>query len=233
MSEPAPGHSRYAALVGLLDATYGATTSLVSGLAEEDFARPTRTAAWTVRELLFHQLLDAQRALIVFATPDDGPADRDAVTYWTTFNPSRGDEVDASGHARFVKVAASAYAASSDLVQHWTSTANAAVRAGRAHVGQGFVATQGHVLEVRNFVHTLVVEAVVHHLDLTLEVPSPGFRTEGYDAVRAVLTGLLGAELPTQWTETEAVLKGTGRVHLTDVDRRRLGELARRIPLLG
>jgi hypothetical protein len=50
---------------------------------------------------------------------------------------------------------------------------------------------------------------------------------------RAVLDGLLGAELQSEWDDVEYVLKGTGRVALTSADRDHLGDLALKIPLLG
>ena len=81
------------------------------------------------------------------------------------------------------------------LVAQWTETSRAAVRAARQHGPAGTVATQGHVLAPGDFVHTLAVEGVVHHLDLTLKVPSPGLSDAAYELVVEVLTGLLGAEL--------------------------------------
>jgi hypothetical protein len=51
--------------------------------------------------------------------------------------------------------------------------------------------------------------------------------------VLEVLTGLLGAELPTAWSPAEAVLKGTGRSPLTEAERTELGTGAERFPLFG
>jgi Mycothiol maleylpyruvate isomerase N-terminal domain len=73
----------YASLVRLLDEVYQATTQVVSGLGDDAFRRPTRTDLWNVKELLFHQMCDAQRALIVFTTSADGPADTTAASYWS------------------------------------------------------------------------------------------------------------------------------------------------------
>ena len=81
--------------------------------------------------------------------------------------------------------------------------------------------------------HTLVVEGVVHHLDLTLEVPSPGLPDEAYTLVTEVLTGLVGAALPPGWSSEDAVLKGTGRLGLTPHDQAELGAGAERFPLFG
>ena len=56
-------------------------------------------------------LLDAQRALVTFATPASGEADVDFISYWTPFRP--GAEGYAA-HTRFVRRMASSYR--SDLV---------------------------------------------------------------------------------------------------------------------
>lgn len=209
---------------------YTLVVATVSGRPDADFGRPTRAAGWTVRDLLFHLLLDAQRALRTFATPAADPPDVDATSYWTAFRP--GDP-DAADHARFVRVAASAYAAPAELVWHYRETAEAAIRAAAAADPAGRVATQGHVLSVPDFVDTLVVEATVHQLDLTRELTAPAPSAQALARVRRVLTGLLGAELPAAWSDTEAALKGTGRQPLDDADRTALGADAARLPLFG
>lgn len=220
----------YAGRVDLLDAVYRAVTAVVDGLDEEGFTRRTGAAAWDVRALLFHQLCDAQRALIVLTTDDPGPADTDAVTYWSAWSPGTPE---ADAHARYATRAALAYGSPSGLVRQWADTSGAAVRAAKSHAAPGLVSTQGHVLEVGDFVHTLVVEAVVHHLDLTVELPSAPLPAEAYAAVVDVLTGLLGAPLPPAWREVEAIRKGTGREPLDDADRAALAARAARFPLFG
>ncbi len=219
-----------ASTVDLLEAVYAATTTVVRGLDDVGYERPTRSAAWTVKELLFHQLCDAQRALIVLTTTADGPPDTDAVSYWSAWSPG-GPGPDA--HARYAARAAAAYGHPSSLVAQWTETSRAAVRAARAHDPAALVATQGDVLTAADLTHTLAVEAVVHHLDLTLHLPSPGVPDAAYGLVLEVLTGLLGRDLPPAWGLAEAVLKGTGREPLAAADRAVLGADADRFPLFG
>src|SRR5206468_12061978 len=72
---------------------------------------PSRCQGWSRGDLLFHMLLDAQRALVAFATPAPGEPDVDFVSYWAPFRP--GAEGYAA-HARFVRRVASSY--QSDLV---------------------------------------------------------------------------------------------------------------------
>lgn len=152
------------------------------------------------------------------------------MTYWSAWSPG---SPGADAHARYATRAAAAYGGPSGLVRQWDDTASAAVRAARNHARKGFVTTQGHVLEVGDYLHTLVVEAVVHHLDLTVEVPSPPLPPAAYAAVTDVLTGLLGGPLPDAWGAQEAIRKGTGREALTAADRLALGDRAGRFPLFG
>ncbi|MEP6650998.1 MAG: hypothetical protein ABJA74_13995 [Lapillicoccus sp.] len=77
------------------------------------------------------------------------------------------------------------------------------------------------------------MEGVVHHLDLTLEIPSLGLPEDAYELVLEVLVGLLASRLPAAWSRSEAVLKGTGREPLTEADRAALGSAAARFPLFG
>jgi hypothetical protein len=161
-----------------------------------------------VVDLLFHVLADAQRALVTFASPAEGPADVDYVTYWSAFKPG-GD--DSSRHAWWVRRSASAFTEPSGVVRLWTDTAPAAVRAAEVADPASFVGTQGHVLAVPDFISTLVVEAAVHYLDLVADLPdAPPPAPEALDVAAATLDGLLGAPRPSGWDLPTYVLKGPG-----------------------
>lgn len=214
----------------LLQSVYALISDAVCDPASGQLDQGTRTSAWTVRELLFHLLLDAQRALVAFATPASGPADVDNVTYWRPYRPANGD--GGRAHAEFVTRAAAAYSKSRVLVDQWTETSSAAAWAGRRELVE-IVSTQGHRLRSADFIDTLIVEATIHYLDLTLNLEAPSVPAEALERVRNVLDGLLGTLLPMEWDDVEYVLKGTGRVALTPVDRDYLGDLALKIPLLG
>lgn len=225
----------HAAVLDALETGYRMVTDVVSGLGEADLMRPTGCAGWAVTDVLFHQLLDAQRALVAFATPVTEPADRDDVTYWAEFTPRPGEagagaRAAAAAHARFVRLAASAYLPGT-LARVWSETSAAVCRAARACQAPG-VATQGHVLRPADFTATLAVETAVHYLDLTADLPSaPPPDPASLALARRVLEGLLGSPLPAGWDDVSAAVKGTGRVPLTDEDRSLLGPLAGRVPL--
>ncbi|VXC59319.1 maleylpyruvate isomerase N-terminal domain-containing protein [Nocardioides sp. AX2bis] len=213
--------------VDLLADAYAGTSRAVAALAPEDWERPTRAAAWPVRALLHHQLVDAQRALVALACTTDAAPDVDRTTYWADFLPD-GD----AGAGLSARVAA-AYDDPADLRAQWTATATAVVRASGAADPTTRVETQGHVITVDDLVSTLVVEATVHHLDLVLDLDDPGPSAACLAHTRAVLERILGDPLPASWDDGTAVLRSTGREALDDADRAALGVRAGRLPLLG
>jgi Mycothiol maleylpyruvate isomerase N-terminal domain len=235
------GSLNRAATIDALAEAYGNVTVTALGLSEAELMLPSRCAGWAVGDVLFHELLDARRALRTFATPVTGLVDVDDVSYWKAFAPPRKDgglEVAgeaaeaAAAHAKYVRVAASAYPAGA-LVRDWRETAGAACRAARACL-HDLVATQGHVLRTADFVATLVVEAAIHLLDMTVELASaPAPSPASLGLVRRVLDGLAGHAVPIAWDDTTYALKGTGRAPLTDEERRALGPAADHFPLFG
>src|SRR5689334_19938764 len=68
-------------------ASYQAVTDDVGKLREDELARPSRCQGWSRADLLFHLLLDAQRALVTFATSAAGEPDVDFLSYWVPFRP--------------------------------------------------------------------------------------------------------------------------------------------------
>jgi len=217
------------AAIGALITAYESLTAVAAGLTADDLLRPTRCAGWAVADVLCHQLQDARRALRVFASPAGAPPDVDDITYWKAWSPGLPGYAE---HARHVRIAAAAYG-DGELVWDWTETAGAACRAARACPHER-VATQGHVLRTADFAATLAVEAAVHYLDLTADLPSaPPPGPEPLALVRRVLDGLSGQPGPDGWDGTEYALKGTGRAMLTAADRAQLGAAADRYPLFG
>jgi hypothetical protein len=214
-----------------LSAAYAGISAVVTPLGDAELLRSTRCRGWTVADLLLHLVSDAQRALVALASPVDEPPDVDYVSYWAPFRPG-GD--GGSVHTWWVRRSAAAFAAPSSIVRLWTDTGPAAVRAGLAADPIATVTTQGHVLQVDDLLATLTTEAAVHHLDLTLELPAAPAPDPAALAIAArTLDGLLAGPRPATWSLADYLLKGTGRVALDDADRRVLGPLADRFPLLG
>jgi uncharacterized protein (TIGR03083 family) len=223
---------------------YRAITTTVSTLAESDYHRATRCEGWSVRDLLFHTLLDPHRALVAFASPTDDVPTTDFVEYWRPYRP--GTE-GAARHAEYVRRAAAAYPQASILAEEWAETSEAALRAAAAgalaDINRGTqasrpdpprVLTQGLVIGVPDLLATLAVEAALHHLDLTLELgDAPPTPPGALAIVRQTLDGVLGVPLPAVWDDRTYALKGTGRLALDASDRSAIGPLQDRFPLLG
>ncbi|PWU57451.1 hypothetical protein DLE60_24460, partial [Micromonospora globispora] len=131
---------------------------------------------------------------------------------------------------------AAAFDRPSGVVQIWSDTAPAAARAAAAADPDGFVTTQGHVLRVPDLLATLTTEAVIHYLDLVVELPdAPPPAALPTRVAVATMDGLLSddAVRPAGWDDREYLLKAAGRVPLTDRDRLELGEAAGWFPLIG
>lgn len=216
-----------------LDAAYRGVTAVADDHGGADLMMlPSRCQGWTAADVLFHQLLDARRALRTFASPATDPPDVDDITYWRAYGPGTPGSPEALEHARYVRIGASAYPPGT-LAWEWRETAAAACRAARA-CPYPAVTTQGHVLSTADFIATLAVEAAVHYLDLTVGVPSAGpADPAALGLVRRVLDGLLGSPMPGSWDDRTYALKGTGRVPVTDAERSAIGALADRLPLFG
>jgi hypothetical protein len=218
-----------------LEAIYGQLTVVADALTEASALRPSRCAGWAVTDVLYHQLADARRALVTFATPADREADTDSVSYWRPFAPAADDPAgsrERARYARHVRIVASAYPVDS-LASAWRETAAAALRAARA-CPHNVVATQGHALRTEDFISTLVFEAAVHYLDITVAFPAaePADPT-ALALVRQVLEGLAGSPLPADWDDAACALKGTGRLPVSAADTALLGPLAGQLPLIA
>ncbi|MGW9197872.1 maleylpyruvate isomerase N-terminal domain-containing protein [Micromonospora chersina] len=214
---------------------YDGITAVVTPLDDAGLQRPTRCRGWLVADLLFHVLCDAQRALVALASPAPGPADVDDVSYWRAFTPG-GDDDASVKHAWWARRSAAAFDRPGGVVRIWSDTAPAAARAAAAADPDGYVTTQGHVLRVPDLLATLTTEAVIHHLDLVVDLTDAPLPAAAPTRVAvATVDGLLSddAVRPTGWDDRDYLLKATGRVPLTDRDRLELGEAAGWFPLLG
>src|SRR3954447_9726913 len=216
--------------VSLLSRAYRDLSAVLSSLTVEEGFEPTGCAGWTPVDLGFHLLSDARRALVALSTPADGPADTDAVSYWTAWQPPPPGDDDTLWATR---IAASVQGGLPTVAARYAETTAAVlVAAGRVR-GADLVRTQGRVLPVEDLLSTLVVEAAVHHLDLVRNLDRPGPGAGPLAEVRRVLEGLFGGPLPERWDDVTAALRGTGRQRLTPADRLELGPGVSRFPLFG
>lgn len=191
---------------------------------------PTGCAGWSVRDLVFHMRGDAQRALVALASPAPTEPDTDAVSYWTHWRP--GTDI-AQTSLRMTRISASVYSGLRPILDSYAETTEAVVYAATRTDPAMHVRTQGHVMTTADLVHTLAVEAAVHHLDLVVALGGPLPSAGPLRLVREVLDGLLGDPLPVHWDDVTYARAGTGRVAIPEEDRTALGALAGRFPLFG
>ncbi|MFF8644344.1 maleylpyruvate isomerase N-terminal domain-containing protein [Streptomyces sp. NPDC015345] len=215
-----------------LKSAYEAFAHVVASLGEEESWLPTGCVGWAVRDLVFHCLGDAQRGLVALHTPADGPADRDAITYWATWQSGTARAASEQRHAR---VAASMFPEFGQLRELYLATTAAVVIAAERSDTRQLISTQGHVLAADDLMATLAVEATIHHLDLVAHLPATAPRpgAAGLACVRGTIDGLLGRPAPENWSDEHYALVATGRLPLTAAERHWFGADADRFPLFG
>lgn len=202
----------------------------MADLSDEDFARPSGCAGWLVRDLVCHLVIDAQDVLITLVTPAGTEPTRDAVTYWALSQtpPTGDDPLD----ALIVRLAA-AYGEPWLLKFHLDDVGSAAGRAARLADPGLRVSTQDEVLTAGDYLSAYVLEWALHHLDLVAHLPDAvGPSVEVLAGARELLERIAGAAFPSSFSDTDALLVGTGRRAPTGVEKAQLGSLDTKLPLV-
>ncbi|MFI0982058.1 maleylpyruvate isomerase N-terminal domain-containing protein [Streptomyces sp. NPDC021093] len=214
----------------LFSHSWSALRAAVAGLSDKDFAQPSGCSGWLVRDLVCHLVIDAQDVLITLATPAGTEPTRDSVTYWEVAEalPTGDDPLD----ALTVRLAA-AYEEPWLLKFHLDDVGSAAGRAAGLADPALRVGTRDVVLTAGDFLGAYVLEWTLHHLDLVAHLrgvaPPPA---EGLARTRDMLERIAGAAFPASFSDTDALLIGTGRRAPTGAEAAELGELAARIPIV-
>ncbi|MFC3997591.1 maleylpyruvate isomerase N-terminal domain-containing protein [Nocardiopsis sediminis] len=211
---------------------WSALRAAVADLADTDFQRPSGCTGWLVRDLVCHLVIDAQDVLITLATPAPAGAGPtvDAATYWKAGDqpPTGEDPLD----ALTVRLAA-AYQDPGLLTFHLDDVGSAAGRAAVLADPGALVITQDEVLTVGDYLTAYVLEWTLHHLDLIAYLTgAAGPPAETLARSRALLETIAGAAFPASFTDTDALLVGTGRRAPTTAEQAGLGALAARLPLI-
>jgi hypothetical protein len=212
-------------------AEYTLLDELAASLTDEQLLAASRCRGWAVCDVLCHLDFGNQEILVGFASPTDRHADTDLAVYWRACcAPGEPD----LGHARFTRLVASAYARPAGVVRHLHLTTGAVLRLARAADADRRLEFQGHVVTMEVFLALWAVEAAVHHLDVTVELPdAPPPAPASLRVTRGTLDALLGEPVPLGWDDPTYALKGGGRLALTGEERSALGPLAERFPLFG
>jgi len=204
----------------------------VLDLRDADFARPTRCTAWNVKELLAHIYRDVDRINTALASPAPAEATHDSVTYWRSYDPV-DDGKDIADRA---KELAGRYRTGSELARAFDQMWRRAIDGAKGADRDRLVVTWGPVLTLEEFLTTRVFETTVHRMDLQDAFGQKGWGTDRAAAfVDETLEALLGQEPPSdlEWDVVDFIETGTGRRPLTDQERKILGPLAERFPLMG
>jgi hypothetical protein len=214
--------------VDLFVRSWAALRAAVTGLPDEDFARPSGCTGWLVRDLVCHLIIDAQDVLITLVTPAETEPTVDAVTYWNVVEPPTGeDPLDA-----LIPRLAAAYEEPRLLKFHLDDVGSAAGRAAGLADPAARVGTRDEVLTAGEYLSAYVLEWTLHHLDLIVHLPAvPGPPAEGLARSRAMLERIAGTPFPASFTDQDALLVGTGRRAPADAEKAALGDLVEALPL--
>ncbi|KAB8194676.1 maleylpyruvate isomerase [Nonomuraea phyllanthi] len=213
----------------LFSRSWTALRAAVAELPDEDFERPSGCAGWLVRDLACHLVIDAQDVLITLVTPAATEPTRDAATYWEVADtpPTGDDPLD----ALIVRLAA-AYVEPRLLKFHLDDVGSAAGRAAELADPNLRVGTRDQVLTAGDYLSAYVLEWTLHHLDLVADLPdAAGPPAEGLAASRELLERIAGAPFPASFSDTDALLVGTGRRAPTEAERAELARSAAKVPL--
>ncbi|NKY28668.1 maleylpyruvate isomerase N-terminal domain-containing protein [Nocardia gamkensis] len=210
--------------------SWTALRTAVADLSDADFAQPSGCTGWLVRDLVCHLIIDAQDILITLVTPAEAEPTRDAVTYWEVADtaPTGDDPLD----ALIVRLAA-AYREPRLLKIHFEDVGAAAGRAARLADPDLRVGTRDEVLTAGDYLCAYVLESTLHHLDLLAHLPGATEPpAEGLGRSREMLEKIAGAAFPLSFSDTDALLIGTGRRAPTETEKAELDGLAARLPFV-
>ena len=147
-------------------------SAVLVSVSETEYDRPTRCTPWTVRALLAHIGMGADRILTMLAEPEPSTVDTDAAGYYRPdkrFSPAANSErVDGA-------VAAAARAGSgAALARRFEETWRAVFDAALRQPDDRIVRTRhGDAMLLSEFMVTRVVELAVHGLDLADALDRP------------------------------------------------------------
>ncbi|MFJ1455166.1 maleylpyruvate isomerase N-terminal domain-containing protein [Nocardia wallacei] len=214
----------------LFSRAWAALRVAVAGLSDEDFTQPSGCTGWLVRDLVCHLVIDAQDVLITLVTPADSEPTRDAVTYWevTDKQPTGEEPLD----ALTVRLAA-AYEDPRLLQFHLDDVGSAAGRAAELADPNLWLRTRDEVITAGDYLAAYVLEWTLHHLDLVAHLPHVAAPPEETLArSRRILEKIAGTAFPATWSDSDALLIGTGRRVPTDAEEAEMGDLAGKVPLI-
>lgn len=216
--------------LGAYAAETAALAAFLARLDPGDWSRATRCPPMTIRDLVAHLLGQADGIVDVCAGGRvEGEAEKDRLTWWSYDRES--DAAETLG--RVLDLATRL--PDGPLTVEFAARSAAAVEAAAAlSAGDPVMRTGSGRIRLSDYLATRVLEATIHAWDVHNAVgldPSP--TPEGLAITTAIMRGLLGADVRDLGIgEVDLALTGSGRRRLNGDERRVLGPLADRFPLL-
>jgi hypothetical protein len=213
-------------------ASIDAFEALLDAMDDHRLLGFSRCHGWLAVDVVTHVGLGLGELLSGLTALTAAPPTHDAATYWEAFAGNAAN--DHVAHVVSTRRFAGGTERPSGIVR-WLRPGLAGVRRAAAQADPAArVEFQEFVLTVEDFATIWAVEHAVHHLDVTAGdslVPPPA--ASSLADARSTVEALLGRPVPVGWDDTDAALKGSGRVALDAADRDTLGADADRFPLLG
>ncbi|NNG40964.1 hypothetical protein HJ588_17025 [Flexivirga sp. ID2601S] len=191
---------------------------------ELDLLDASRCRGWSRLDVLTHVVGGGQQMLTgLIDRVDDAPT-VDAASYWPTFRARYGDD-DPIAVLMAQRRRADAYGRPDSARRQLRDVAAPLLR-GVSALPDGQYRWGSEVFAAGDYLAVWAVENVVHQLDLATDAPLPASALE---LGRRTVDALLATPFPTEWTDEQAVLVGTGRVPVPEG----LPSYGAEVPVLG
>ncbi len=220
----------YETMIDMLEAELDAVSSAFSQLTEEDWAKPTLLVPvdadlpkWTVFELAGHFDIAIGLTRTLIAGKEDSQPARDSTSFFINPRSETGPVV--YSYAYTMVEGKTPADMPGVLAETFSKTISEAREVPADLVGPGYFAP----MRVDEFVHSRILEAVVHGIDLAQAVNGPIFATpDGITTTASILDDLLarrtrGTRPPELKDDLAWILAASGRAESAD----------NRLPLIG
>jgi uncharacterized protein (TIGR03083 family) len=222
----------YNELLEALDAETERAVRAIRGSTDDDLSLPTRCPPWDVQVLVGHMIRDVDRVSTYVAAPPPGPASRDAVTYFRSYDPATQGPVNTANSTEV----ANRYRTPAEFSAALELALDGCLAAARSEDPARVLETRLTSIRLDEFIKTRILEIGVHGLDLAAALGlKPWLTPAAASVVQSILVALLGADPKADlgWSDLTFIEAATGRRPLTEAERAVLGIRAGSFPLLG
>jgi len=226
--------------VDALEAQLGDLTAVVGALSDGDFARATRCPGWSVAELVAHCEGMLHRLVGENAQAVEGEAEIDRAGYYR-YDPEGPREGEDPGRTfseiiRDRVIDEVAGRSGEELRASLEGAVGGALQGVRDIPAERVIKRSGHPrMTFGEFVASRNLEFGVHTMDVAHAVGRPErVQPAAAAIIIGILDALLEAHVPDslRWDASTYILTGTGRRPLEADERKKLGALALKFPLL-